>query len=187
MEKKVNINLAYTLGDIAADLYLNNKLKKEFAKWPEDPNGTIVKLEWLQEDLKDIIAYSKKLLVARYVNVKTIPVPTVEVPSIEESPKNTYRLNLRAYKNKSFEWIPLDVTHALKGKKVEFDFSNNCGMFTVPDGTVTHGKDGNSRNHNQMFYFCGTDFPAEASENNGEMASVFTAPGCVASSVVITW
>ncbi len=88
---------------------------------------------------------------------------------------------VNAFQNKSFVWLLNTGSHY--GKNVRFVFNNGCGEFTVPDGSVTHGEDGNSKNYNQRFYFSGTDFPVGSAENLNNRASVFTAPGCVASSV----
>lgn len=116
------------------------------------------------------------------------PVPTAQVSPGQFTQKDI--LSLRVYENKSFEWLP--HTGAYYGGPVRFTFDNNCGTFTVPDAKVTTGEDGNPRNHNQKFYFCGTDFTPKPGEkpkpeyNNG-LASVFTAPGCVASTVTIEY
>jgi hypothetical protein len=102
------------------------------------------------------------------------PVETANIEIVE----------LRPFENKSFNWLP--HTGSYYGKDVRFVFDNNCGELLVPDGSVTHGADGNPNNYNQMFFFSGTDFPVGSAENNSNRASVFTAPGCVATKVTIT-
>jgi len=85
--------------------------------------------------------------------------------------------------DKQFTWLP--QTGADYGGPVKFVFGGDCGELHVPDAKVTHGEDGNSSNHNQAFYFCGTDFAPGTRENNGNRASVFAPPGCNAGSVTM--
>jgi len=128
----------------------------------------------------------------------TIEAPDVEVPAALETPPAapetptietdvSFTIDLKDTddKTKSFQWIPVDITAALKGKEVKFVFSDDCGELIVPDGSVTFGEDGNPSNHDQRFYFCGTDFEVGTAENNNFMASIFTAPGCIAKTVDI--
>ena len=110
--------------------------------------------------------------------------PETGIPELEltDSAKSEV-IELRVFENKSFNWLP--ETGAYYGKDIRFVFDNDCGELLVPDGSVTHGADGSPNNHQQAFYFCGTDFPEGSGENNGNRASVFTAPGCVAETVTI--
>ena len=89
-----------------------------------------------------------------------------------------------AVATRSFEW--LTETGAKNGKNILFTFDNNCGQLLVPDGTNSHTPSGTVSDHNQIVYFCGTDFPEGAPENNQRRASIFTAPGCVSKTVTIT-
>ena len=97
----------------------------------------------------------------------------------------TEEFSLSVFKgnDKSYTW--LSKTGAEYGGQIKFVFNGDCGEFVVPNAAVTHGADGNTSNHNQAFYFCGTDFAAGTKENNGNRASVFTPPGCSASSVTL--
>ena len=93
-------------------------------------------------------------------------------------------VKLRPVDNRSFEWLPL--TGADYGENVLFTFDNNCGSILVPDCSSSHTPNGNINDHNQIVFFCGTDFVAGSAENNGGRASIFTAPGCVSKTVTIT-
>lgn len=93
-----------------------------------------------------------------------------------------YTLRSFAGNNKRFTW--LSQTGAYYGGQVKFVFSNGCGELVVPDASVTHGADG-TRNHDQAFYFCGTDFKPGTPENNNNVASVFAPPNCPAATVTI--
>ncbi len=77
---------------------------------------------------------------------------------------------------KQYSWLAQTGAH--DGGPVKFVFGNGCGELHVPDAKVTHGADGNTSNHNQMFYFCGTDFKPGVPEYNAGKASVFAGPGC---------
>lgn len=105
------------------------------------------------------------------------------VPSGEYNTTEVYTLRSFAGNDKRFTW--LNQTGAKYGGQVKFVFSNGCGELVVPDAKVTHGADGNSKNHNQAFYFSGTDFPAGSPENNGNRASVFAPPSCNAATVTM--
>jgi hypothetical protein len=93
--------------------------------------------------------------------------------------------NLRNFagNDKQFTWLP--QTGASYGGPVKFVFGGDCGELHVPDAKLTHGSDGNSSNHNQAFYFCGTDFAPGTRENNENKASVFAPPGCNADTVTM--
>ena len=93
-------------------------------------------------------------------------------------------ISLRPIDNRSFEWLP--ETGAAYGKNVLFVFDNDCGQLLVPDCSVSHTPSGNVSDHNQIVFFCGTDFAPGSAEYNNGRASIFTAPGCVASKVTIT-
>jgi hypothetical protein len=102
----------------------------------------------------------------------------IEQPSESASAFNTSETHSIATfegNNKPFTWLP--QTGAYYGGPVLFSFPT-CGELYVPDASLTHGKDGNSKNYNQAFYFCGTDFPVGTSENNNSRASIFAPPGC---------
>ncbi len=94
-----------------------------------------------------------------------------------------YTLRSFAGNDKRFTW--LNQTGASYGGQVKFVFSNGCGELIVPNAAVTHGADGNTSNHNQAFYFCGTDFRPGTPEYNNGVASVFAPPGCPAATVTI--
>lgn len=85
--------------------------------------------------------------------------------------------------NNSYTW--LNQTGSAYGGEIKFVYSDGCGELVVPNAAVSHGADGNTGNHNQAFYFCGTDFPSGSKENNGRRASVFSPPGCKATSVTL--
>lgn len=106
------------------------------------------------------------------------PAATEEYNTTEE-----YTLSSIAGNDKRFTW--LNETGANYGGQVKFVFSNGCGELIVPDAAVSYGADGTTSNHDQAFYFCGTDFPAGSRENNGSRASVFTPPGCPAATVTM--
>ncbi len=95
-----------------------------------------------------------------------------------------FTLQTLAGNNKRFVW--LDKTGSAYGGKVVFDFGS-CGSLTVPDAAKSHGADGNASNHNQAFYFCGTDFKPGQAEWNQNRASVFAPPGCASSTVTMTY
>lgn len=103
---------------------------------------------------------------------------TGEYNTTEEFSLNTLKGN-----DKRYTW--LSKTGADYGGQIKFVFSNGCGELVVPDAAVTHGADGNTSNHNQAFYFCGTDFASGTKENNGNKASVFAPPDCSATSVTL--
>lgn len=94
-----------------------------------------------------------------------------------------FSLNPLKGNDKRYTW--LSKTGADYGGKIKFVFSDDCGELVVSNAAVTHGADGNTSNHNQAFYFCGTDFAPGSKENNGGKASVFTPPGCSATSVTL--
>ena len=95
----------------------------------------------------------------------------------------TQTISLRPIDNRSFEWLA--KTGAAYGKNVLFTFDNDCGQLLVPDCSVSHTPSGNVSDHNQIVFFCGTDFAPGSAEYNNGRASIFTAPGCVASKVTI--
>ena len=99
------------------------------------------------------------------------------------SASETYDMQTLEGNNKTQTW--LNKTGSYYGGPIKFVFSDGCGELHVPDAKVTHGKDGNPSNHNQAFYFCGSDFPVGAPERSGERASVFGPPGCKAKEVTI--
>ena len=96
----------------------------------------------------------------------------------------TYALRGFAGNNKRFTW--LDQTGRAYGGTVKFVYSGG-GELVVPNAAVTHGADGNTGNHDQAFYFCGTDFAAGSAENNGGRASVFAPPGNGSATVTMYW
>lgn len=114
----------------------------------------------------------------------TSPTESVE-PETTEGYNSTEVYSLRSIpgNDKRFAW--LNETGAHYGGRIKFVYSHDCGELLVPDAKITHGADGNSDNYNQAFYFCGTDFAPEAKENNGGRASVFTPPGCPATTVTL--
>lgn len=100
----------------------------------------------------------------------------------EYNSSKVYNIRGFAGNNKRFTW--LDATGASYGGPVKFVFPG-CGELNVPNAAVTHGADGNTKNHDQAFYFCGTDFPKGSRENNNNVASVFAPPGCGATTVTM--
>lgn len=101
----------------------------------------------------------------------------------EYNTTEVYSLSSFAGNDKRFTW--LGQTGANYGGPVKFVFDAGCGELHVPDAAVTYGADGNTSNHDQAFYFCGTDFPAGSKENNANRASVFAPPGCPATTVTM--
>ena len=101
----------------------------------------------------------------------------------EYNTTEVYSLRSFAGNDKRFTW--LNETGANYGGQVKFVFSDGCGELIVPDAAVSYGADGTTSNHDQAFYFCGTDFPAGSKENNGNRASVFAPPGCPAATVTM--
>jgi len=93
-----------------------------------------------------------------------------------------YKLRKASGNNKTYTW--LDRTGRAYGGQVIFDFGS-CGTLVVPDPAVTYVADGNKSNHNQAYYFCGTDFPKTAPEYNAGLASVFSPPNCKSSTVTM--
>lgn len=93
-----------------------------------------------------------------------------------------YSLRAISGNSKRFTW--LNETGAKYGSNIKFDFGE-CGELIVPNGAVSHGEDGNQKNYNQAFYFCGTDFRKGSSEYLDGRASVFTPPGCKVSKVTM--
>jgi len=110
---------------------------------------------------------------------------TAAAPSAagEYNTTETYTLRSIPGNNKRFAW--LNQTGAKYGGQIKFAYSDGSPDLIVPDASVSHGADGNVRNHDQAFYFCGTDFPSSAKEYNAGRASVFTAPGSSANSVTL--
>lgn len=93
-----------------------------------------------------------------------------------------YTLKSLPGNNKRFTW--LNQTGSNYGGAVKFDFGTGETL-TVPNAAVSHGADGNKKNYNQAYYFCGTDFKPGEAEYNGGRASVFTPPGSNATSVTV--
>ncbi len=100
-------------------------------------------------------------------------------------PDDAILFDMRPISDKSFTWLEgigyKDTVGSLK-----FDFNNGCGSFVVPDATHQWGEDG-TLSHNQRWYFAGR--PSEQKEFSfpgSPAGSVFTAPGCVATQVVVT-
>jgi len=106
-------------------------------------------------------------------------------PTAEEEYNTTevYPLLAVADNNKRFTW--LDQTGAFYGGQIKFVFSDGCGELIVPDAAVTYGADGTTSNHDQAYYFCGTDFEPGTREYNAGKASVFGPPGCPAETVTL--
>ncbi len=123
------------------------------------------------------------------VEAATAPAPapaateTQSTASGDYNTTETYTLSSFAGNDKRFTW--LNATGSTYGGPVKFVFSNGCGELNVPNASVTYGADGNTSNHDQAFYFCGTDFAAGTKENNGNRASVFAPPGCPAATVTM--
>lgn len=116
--------------------------------------------------------------------LQTVEEYNTTLQTVEEyNTKEEYSLRSFSGNNKRYTW--LNETGAKYGGQIKFVFSNDCGELIVPDAKVTHGADGDSNNHDQAFYFCGTDFPKGSKENNGNRASVFAPPGCPAATVVL--
>lgn len=116
------------------------------------------------------------------------PVATDAAPATSSSKggynaSETYSLRSLAGNNKRYTW--LNQTGAAYGGEVKFEFSGGCGELVVPNAAVSHGADGSTKNHNQAFYFCGTDFAPGTREYNGGKASVFAPPNCNATSVTL--
>jgi len=109
--------------------------------------------------------------------------PETQTSSGDYNTTETYTLSSFAGNNKRFTW--LNATGATYGGPVKFVFSNGCGELNVPNASVTYGADGTTSNHDQAFYFCGTDFPAGSKENNANRASVFAPPNCPAATVTM--
>lgn len=101
---------------------------------------------------------------------------------VEHNVVETHALVTAPGNNKKFTWLP--QTGSYYGENVKFVFEG-CGEMTVPDGSKTHGADGDTSNHNQMYYFCGTDFQPGEAEYNGGKASVFSPPNCHANTVTM--
>ncbi len=114
--------------------------------------------------------------------VAETPAPTPTAAG-EYNTSEVHSLRNFAGNNKQFAWLP--KTGANYGGPVKFVFGGGCGELHVPNAAVTHGADGNRSNHNQAFYFCGTDFAAGTRENNQGRASVFAPPNCNAGSVTM--
>lgn len=93
-----------------------------------------------------------------------------------------YTLRNAPGNNKRYTW--LDRTGSYYGGRIMFDFGG-CGKLVVPNASVTYGADGNRSNHNQAYYFCGTDFPKTSREYNAGKASVFSPPNCRSSTVTM--
>ncbi len=105
-----------------------------------------------------------------------------DTASGEYNTSEVYSLSSISGNSKKFSW--LSKTGAYYGGQVKFVFSDGFEL-VVPNAAKSHGANGSTSNYNQAFYFCGTDFPAGAAENNGGRASVFTPPGSGASSVTM--
>jgi len=95
--------------------------------------------------------------------------------------------DLRAVEGRSFIW--LDHTGSYYGKEVKVSFDNGCSGFIVKDPSRTQGASGNKGTHHQeAYWFCGTDPELRPGERLPEFnASVFTAPGCVATTVTLLY
>ena len=94
---------------------------------------------------------------------------------------------LKIVAGKKHSW--LDVTGAYYGKNIVFKWPG-CEDLVVPDGAKTHGRDGNTSNHWQAFFFSGTDQKDHRTYEGHpdyEDASVFADPGCGADSVTVSY
>ncbi len=178
MEKKINLEAVSLLIKIGM-LKVYTDLEGEFKKWPEDPNGTLVTLEQVRMGLVKLEKYGMDLIEEIVGKLPNVKIPIDELDDEGQEIQFTTRA-LRLYKNKSFNW--LNWKQGENAGRVRFVFDDGCGEFTVPDVNKIWGEDGNPNNHNQRFYFPGRH-PGQ-DQNNG-LASVFTAPGCVARRVKI--
>ncbi len=106
--------------------------------------------------------------------------PTAATGAYNSSETYTMRIGAKSG-GKYYTW--LNRTGSYYGGPIKFVFG--CGELNVPNARVTHGADGNRSNHNQAFYFCGTDFKPGVPEYNAGKASVFAPPGCGSSRVTV--
>ena len=109
-------------------------------------------------------------------------IEATEETAVEYNTTETYTLMHTSVNNKPLAW--LSKTGAAYGGQIKFVFSGGSEM-VVPNASVTHGADGTTSNHNQIYYFCGTDFAPGAPEYNGKLASIFGAPGSSDTSVTL--
>lgn len=111
-----------------------------------------------------------------------IEIETTEGATVEYNSSETFTLMHTSVNNKPLAW--LSHTGAYYGGQIKFVFSGGTEM-VVPDARVTYGADGTTSNHNQPYYFCGTDFAPGAPEYNNKLASIFGAPGSSDTSVTL--
>lgn len=87
---------------------------------------------------------------------------------------------------KLFNW--LDKTGSSYGTNIQVEFSDG-EKWVIDNGAVAQGADGNTENHNQMFWFSGN--PELQKDTNmgcsGGCASIFPSPDSKASTVTISY
>lgn len=127
----------------------------------------------------------------------TTPVVEPDQPVIEPDPitdiingtgKNT-RIGLQAGKEgtggKSYNWLPKNGAKYTSPLIVSFPQCN--ASMVIKDPSNAYGTDGNTNNHNQMFYFGGS--PEKQRDTNmsceGGCASIFAPPGCPATYAIL--
>lgn len=173
------INILFRVGV----LKLKRDLKSQFEKFPESKTGIKVSLQDVEEKFDLLVADAKghiEDLIGDMPHISDDDLDDLDSEEETNDPfnKNNYRreqsYNLRSFNNKAFSWM--NQTGAYYGGPVLFVYNNSGIKMLVPDAKITHGFDGNSKNYNQPFYFCGTDFKPGDPEYNGKRASIFSAP-----------
>jgi len=112
----------------------------------------------------------------------TAAAPQKKSAKTKYNSSKVYMLRSAPGNDKRYTW--LEKTGSSYGGQVKFVFPG-CGELVVPNAAETHGADGTKSNHNQAYYFCGTDFPKSAREYNAGKASVFSPPNCKADTVTM--
>lgn len=189
MIKYINPGVATALS-LALDIWARGEAIERFEQLPDDKeNGAPVTTEQIQELLDKYIPMFNADL-KKLVEVTELPETPIEPwpdpePPVVEKPEYEYTqvFDLRTLdnNNKKFTWLP----RQFQGK-MEAYFPGDNFTFHIPDASVTVGADGTT-DHNQAFWFCGTDFPESSHENNNNMPSIFGIPGGTSTTVEIRW
>lgn len=193
MKKRINpITLAALL--FAGRVNIDLKFPKRFAELPDDPEGVEVTEEQVKAIIDDIWSYGEKKL-TEFIKQ---PIPEYVPPEEPEEPEEpiiivpefnselTFDCS-RTAANKPFCWLPFPGSRGNPGLRGRLKFYWPTLDYTliVPDGAVTHGEDGNPKNHAQPFYFSGQDFEPSEGENNNWQPSVFGPMRATAPTVIM--
>lgn len=142
---------------------------------------SVLPKKWIQPIVGQVVLPAHAATSGTVPTAAPTATPVAAAPG-EYNSSETYTMKKGAKSGgKYYTW--LNHTGSYYGGPIKFVFG--CGELHVPDARVTHGADGNRSNHNQAFYFCGTDFKPGVPEYNAGLASVFAPPGCGSNRVTV--